>query len=158
MNGLLVLGATGGAVALAVVAYEFGKRLQPSARGLKDYYRRLGQAAPGDPCPCGKSAQAGVTYAECCRKRDLELLEQEVKAFVWNEWSRRSAGRSKMRPMKDRLADFPMSACSIPEWVSEPERFTFPIPEETLRSWTPVAPEDNADFTMMGSGDDAIPL
>ena len=115
MNGITITLAIGGAVALAIFAYRIGQRMQPSVRDLKPYFRRLGQVAPADPCPCGNRRKQVAPYVECCRPRDVKLLEQQVREFVWTYWSKRTGGRSQARSMTLRLKDFPMPELTIPD-------------------------------------------
>lgn len=131
---LLPIGLAGALFAL--VATRLGKALAKKQRSLKPHFRRLGEIAPTHPCPCHKPS--GV-YGHCCRPRDIEKLEQDVRTFIFNDWMRRSGGRSRARSMKARLEDFPMSEVTFPDWVTSPKDYTFPIEESVLRSWSPIS-------------------
>jgi hypothetical protein len=106
---------------------------------LKPHYQRLGRFAPGEPCPCGAKDASERSYAECCRPRDVAALEEDVRAFLWKYWSHHSyAGRRRSSSMRHRLEDHPLPQVVLPDWVISPEKFTFPIDEQTLRNWSPL--------------------
>jgi len=110
-------------------------------QSLVPCYERLGRTAPGDPCPCASARATKRPYAACCRAKDVAELEEEVRRFLWKHWSHHSyAGRRRSRSMKHRLEDHPLPNVVLPDWVTSPERFTFPIDERTLRDWSPIAP------------------
>jgi hypothetical protein len=128
-------------VALAVVGERVGRKLIKKTGRLQPFFERLSQVAPQAPCPCGKSRTGLGTYQECCRPRDVEDLEQYTREFVWTNWMKRSSGRRRAGAMRHRMQDYPMAEVVLPEWVTEPEKFTFPIDEETVRAWTPLPDE-----------------
>lgn len=138
----LVLLLLGGAVVFLTIAGErLGRKLRNRPKALKAFYRRLGTVAPDEPCVCPAARSSPRPYRACCRPKDVGLLEQEVRQFVWTNWMRRSGGRSRFRSMKHRLQDYPMGALTLPPWVTHPEQFSFPVTNDVLQAWTPVAPE-----------------
>lgn len=137
--GLLLL-----AVVLLALLFLRVSAAAPAGRAtppLKLGYERLGRTAPGDPCPCPSAGATKRPYAECCRAKDVAELEEDVRRYLWKHWSHHSyAGRRRSRSMKHRLEDHPLPNVVLPDWVTSPKRFTFPIDEPTLRGWSPVAP------------------
>ena len=106
---------------------------------LKEYYQRLGQTSPDEPCPCGRGGSTPRPYRDCCRPRDVQDLSEEVRKFLWKYCSHHSfAGRRRSRSMQTRLEDFPLPRLVLPDWVEAPEKHTFPISREALYSWTPL--------------------
>lgn len=136
MDRLLLLGIGVLGVAFAVVAERLGRKLLSRPGKLKAHFRRLGQVAPHFPCPCARS---GKGYGECCREGDVSRLERDVRDFIFTDWMHRSGGRRRARSMQMRLEDFPIPEVVLPGWVTDPESFTFPIDEQELRSWSPLA-------------------
>lgn len=103
-------------------------------RPLKPHYLRLAQHSPQTACPCGCPA----AYQDCCRPRDVEALQESVRGYLIQRWSHRSfAGRRHSRPLRDRLETYPLPQIVLPDWVTRPERHSFPIAETALRSWDP---------------------
>jgi len=125
-------------VFFAILGHRFGRWFVRKPPELKEFYYRLAQHSPEDPCPCDQALSVGKTYQACCRSGDLEDMEQEVRRVIWTDWMRRSSGRKRTRSMKLRMEDFPMSEFSLPEWVTHPEEHSFPIEEERIRVWTPL--------------------
>jgi len=148
---LLGLGLVG--VLFAFVATKLGARLRDRDRGLKTYFRRLGELSPESPCPC---ALSGQRYSDCCRPRDVERLEADVRNYLFTHWMRRSGGRARSRSMKTRIEDFPLPQVTLPPWVASPQDYHFPVDQETLRNWSPHRPEtDTAEPVSIG---DDIPI
>jgi hypothetical protein len=122
------------AVAMFLALIFIMARLGRWRRPLAPFYRRLGEAAPESPCPCGRP----MKYGECCRAGDVQRLGEEVQSFLIQRWSHRTfAGRRWSRPLRDRLENYPLPRPALPEWVTQPEKFSFPISEELLRTWDP---------------------
>lgn len=110
------------------------RRAQTAGPSMSAHYVRLGQLAPGDRCYCGRDG----SYGSCCRARDVESLRAEVISYLLQRWGRRSyLGRRQNYSMRSRLQDHPLPPVCLPEWVSEPCRFTFPIADDVLRAWRP---------------------
>jgi len=141
VNGFAVIF---GALLLAVVAFllvltlnRLGQRAS-RPRPLKSYFLRLGRVAPGDVCPCKQDASSKRSYGQCCRPKDIEKLERDVREFLWRRWAKRSyGGRRRMRTLEQRLEDHPMPEVILPEWVTHPEDHVFPVSEQLLRTWSP---------------------
>jgi hypothetical protein len=126
----LVAAVLGAFVVFALLLARLAKHRRP----LKPHYLRLGLHSPQGPCPCGRPA----AYQDCCRPRDAEALREGVRGFLIQKWSHRSfAGRRQSRPLRDRLETYPLPQVVLPDWVSRPERYSFPIAESALRSWNP---------------------
>lgn len=103
-------------------------------RELLDYYARLGQLGPNEPCACA----SGRSYAGCCRDRDVAELRDDIIDYQWKPWSHGSyAGRRRVSSMKYRLEAHPLPTLTLPPWVEEPSRHHFPISGEVLRAWRP---------------------
>lgn len=129
----------GGLLVVLLLAWLI-RRASTRKEPLKPHYLRLGRTAPSDACPCGRSDPSLRCYGDCCRPADVQVLTEDVQAFLWKHWSHHSfAGRRRSRAMKHRLEDFPLPPLSLPEWVERPEKFTFPISEEELRRWNPLS-------------------
>jgi hypothetical protein len=156
MEELIILCVVGAGVALAIFADRLGKRLAGKSRTLQPYFHRLSQIAPHQPCPCKESRGIPRAYQDCCRPRDVELLEKYTKEFTWSDWMRKSSGRKRAGSMKHRLEDYPMAEPVLPEWVTSPEKYEFPIPEETVRAWTPLTDAQQAGAAAEVGGD--LPL
>jgi hypothetical protein len=152
-NQLILLGLGLAGVTFAILATKLGKSLAGKDRTLKPYFKRLGQVAPAHPCPCKKPAGP---YERCCRPGDVEKIEQDVRDYIFSHWMRRSGGRSKARPMQARLEDFPMSKVTLPDWVTSPSDYSFPIEETILREWTPI--ERSADMQDAMDSSDNVPI
>ena len=131
-------------VLLAVVGERVGRKLVRRPGRLQPYFFRLSQVAPDDPCPCSKSGASEPSYEDCCRARDVERLEEYTKKFVWQVWMRRSSGRRRAGSMRHRLQDHPVPEVVLPEWVTDPGEYTFPIAEEVVAAWTPLKAETTA--------------
>ncbi len=154
MNSPLILLAVGlSGVVFAILATRLGKSLAGKDRTLKPYFRRLGRVAPTHPCPCKNPSGS---YDQCCRPNDVTTIEQDVRDFVFSYWMRKSGGRSRARPMKARLEDFPMPEVILPEWVTSPDEFAFPIEDAKIREWSPI-PQNAEDQNSMESVDN-VPI
>ncbi|RIK67032.1 MAG: hypothetical protein DCC65_07365 [Planctomycetota bacterium] len=107
---------------------------KPMYTPYKDYFLRLGRCAPHSPCPCG----SGRNYGPCCRPRDVTALRAALIDLHWRRWSHRSyAGRRRSASMGHRLEDHRLPRIVMPDWVESPDRFEFPVSEDTVRSWNP---------------------
>jgi hypothetical protein len=128
--------------AILVTAILFISWLTRRARSLRPHYRRLGETAPADQCPCGKA----MTYHECCRLQDIASLREDVRSFLVQKWSHRSfAGRRSSRRLNDRLESYPLPRVVLPDWVSCPEKYSFPVSEAMLRAWNPWSANRDAE-------------
>ena len=113
-------------------------RLSPKAVTLQPFYHRLCEIAPATPCPCRRGRALNRAYAECCRPRDVDRLRSYAMDYAWRQWSHRSyGGRRRSRSMTTRLEDYPMPAVQLPVWVTNPDDYTFPIPQAEVRAWSP---------------------
>jgi len=137
METLIVILVVAAGVLLAVIGERVGRKLVKRPGRLRPFFERLSRVGPQDACPCGK-ANPARTYQDCCRARDVEHLEQYTKQFIWTNWMRRSSGRRRAGSMRHRMHDYPMAEVVLPEWVTTPEKYTFPIDEEIVCAWTPV--------------------
>ena len=45
--------------------------------------------------------------------------------------------RRSSRRLNDRLESYPLPRIVLPDWVSVPEKYSFPLAEATLRAWDP---------------------
>lgn len=140
-------------VLLAVLGERLGRRFSRRPGKLREFYARLGKIAPGDPCPCARAKASGRIYQECCRPNDVKSLEDEAKRFVWTDWMRRSGGRRRTCSMESRLKDFPIPEACLPKWVTHPAEYAFPISEEEIRTWTPLADDVGSAERALGGPD-----
>lgn len=114
------------------------RRLSPKAVGLQPFYLRLCEIAPSSPCPCDRAANRA--YADCCRPRDVESLKAYAMDYAWRQWSHRSyGGRRRSRSMTSRLEDYPIPPVQLPEWITAPDKYAFPISAEEVLRWSPLA-------------------
>lgn len=140
-------------VALLVLLYLVMKMLRVVFRVLPTpagesapHFLRLGQFAPADKCYCEAGQSSGRTYQDCCRSKDIEKLEADVRSYNWHEWTKKSyAGRRWTRSMQDRLEEYPLPPVILPEWVTSPEKHTFPVADEMLRTWRPPGLHEQSD-------------
>lgn len=59
--------------------------------------------------------------------------------YAWRRWSRSSyGGRRSSRSMKARLEDYPIPTIQLPDWVTTPEKFAFPVSSKEVEGWNPV--------------------
>jgi hypothetical protein len=117
---------------------------------LRPHYRRLGETAPADQCPCGRA----VTYRECCRSQDIAKLRDDVRSFLVQKWSHRSfAGRRSSRRFNDRVESYPLPQLVMPDWVASPEKYSFPVSEAMLRAWDPRSANRDAKVTIEDPAD-----
>lgn len=136
----------------------------PSARDFLPSYGRLGRHAPASACPCGAKAAdgSGRSYSDCCRPADVQELERQVREFIFKDWCRRSyAGRRSTRNIQQRLEDYPMPPVVLPDWVSHPERFEFPVDQDRMQSWNPIRAAggaDGADVAGLDRATDDLPF
>lgn len=134
---LIALLSLAGVAILVLILHWIGVRASKQ-RPLKPYFLRLGRIAPSDVCPCPQGRSSELTYHECCRPKDVEKLDRDLKEYLWRRWAKRSyGGRRRMKTLSQRLEEFPVPEVTYPEWVVHPEHHAFPISDTLLRAWSP---------------------